>query len=72
MEKDSRLEGEVAIKGWKGGFDKSCGSIYPHLYDGGFFNCRENYVMNWMLCVLDFGGAKLARKGKFIGRVGVF
>ena len=29
-------------------------------------------MMNWMLCVLDFGGAILVREGKFTRRVGVF
>ena len=29
-------------------------------------------MMNLMLCVLDFGGAKLVRRGKYIGKVGVF
>ena len=41
LEKDSRLEGEVAIKGWKGGFDKSCDSIYSHLYNGVFSIARK-------------------------------
>ena len=29
-------------------------------------------MMSWMLCVLDFGGDKLGRKGKYIGKIGVF
>ena len=29
-------------------------------------------MMNPMLCVLDFGGAKLVRRGKYTGKVGVF
>ena len=29
-------------------------------------------MMNWMLCVLDFGGVRLVRKGKYTGNVGVF
>jgi len=35
-------------------------------------NEKLNYVMSWMLCVLDFGGDKLGRKGKYIGKIAVF
>ena len=28
--------------------------------------------MNWMLCVPDFGGAKLVKRGKYTGKVGAF
>ena len=28
--------------------------------------------MNWTLCVLDFGGAKLGRKGKHTGKMEFF
>ena len=29
-------------------------------------------MMNWILCVLDFGGDKLGWKGKYTGKIGVF
>ena len=38
----------------------------------GFFSCWGDYVMSWTPCVLDFGGAKLGRKGKYTGKIGVF
>ena len=37
-----------------------------------FFSYLGNYVMSWTLCVLDFGGDKLGRKGKYTGKSGVF
>ena len=41
-------------------------------YTMGFFSCLGNYVMNWMLCVLDVGGVRLVRKGKYTRKFGVF
>jgi len=38
----------------------------------GVFQLPGNYVMSWTLCVLDFGGDKLERKGKYTGKIGVF
>ena len=38
----------------------------------GFFSYLGNYVMSWMLFVLDFVGDKLGRRGKYTGKIGVF
>ena len=59
----SQASKEVLIKQWLNPF--------PHI-QWGFFSYLGNYVMSWTLCVLDFGGDKLGRKGKYTGKSGVF
>ena len=60
------------MKGWKGKLlsrankevlIKAMAQSIPHI-QWGFFSYQGNYVMNWTLCVLNFGGDKLGRRGK--------
>ena len=68
------------LQGWKGKLlsrvgkqvlIKAMAQSIP-TYTMGFFSCLGNNVMNWTLCVLDFGGDKLGRKGKYTRKIGVF
>ena len=68
------------MKGWKGKLlsrankevlIKAMDQSIPHI-QWGFFSYQGNYVMNWTLCVLNFGRDKLGRRGKYTRKIEVF